>query len=221
MPLEHGGGFAVSVGSHVAPWREEAHFVTGATTTSPAEGFQSAKDMIERRIGSGTCNIATSAPHLHRRMEETKRVYPVERGDIIFHERWMFHRTVAFSAAFLQTQEQRALDAKEESPAPAIFRRYSLRYGPGSSVIPPGYGMEPSVLWDPSNGGKTADEVSQRSGPWYLQAWPTKSDAEIRSLHKFVSTRLSNAYKKQEDRKREMKPFLAMLARQQTRPRSG
>ena len=80
MPSAGGGGFALAVGSHEAPWREEAHHVTGATTTFPANGFQSAADMFANRTGSGTCNIKTAAPHLYRRMEATKRIYELKRG---------------------------------------------------------------------------------------------------------------------------------------------
>ena len=216
MPLENGGGFAVAVGSHEASWKDEAHFVTGASTTSPPEGFLSARDMIQRRTGSGTCNLVTSAPHLHRRMEETKRVYPVKRGDVIFHERWMFHRTIAFSETFLNQRRQE----NEVAEDPPIYRRYSLRYGPGSSVIPPGYGTEPSVLWEPSNGGKTADTVCEQSGPWYPQAWPTPSVKELESLHEFVSDKLTLAYQRQTNRKQEMKPYLAKLAREQAKKTS-
>ncbi|KAL7561880.1 hypothetical protein ACA910_014255 [Epithemia clementina (nom. ined.)] len=244
VPLEHGGGFALAIGSHEKQqqqqsWIDEAHLVTGASTTSPPEGYQSAQDMIDRRTGYGTCNLATSAPHLHQRMEDTKRVYPVERGDVIFHDRWVFHRTIAFAESFLlkQRQEQQQQqsqrrqqsandneddDKNSQQPEPLfpVYRRYSLRYGPGSStVIPPGYGLEPSVLWDPSNGGKTANEICQSSGgrllPWYPQAWPSKSMEELAHWTDFVDHQLSVAYEMQTKRKQELKPLLAKLALQQ------
>ncbi|KAL7445293.1 hypothetical protein ACHAXM_009767 [Skeletonema potamos] len=64
--------FALSLGSHRAPWRQEAYEVTGSPHTLPPEGFLSAADMIERRSGKGTCNIKTSAPHLYQKLEEKK-----------------------------------------------------------------------------------------------------------------------------------------------------
>jgi len=64
--------FALSLGSHRAPWRQEAYEVTGSPHTVPPEGFLSAADMIERRSGKGTCNIKTSAPHLYQKLEEKK-----------------------------------------------------------------------------------------------------------------------------------------------------
>lgn len=145
MPLEQGGGFALAVGSHTAPWREEAYNVTGSTHTFPKEGFTSASDMIENRMGEGTCNVKTAANHIYRRMEETKRIYEVQRGDVIFSERWLFHRTVAFDK---QVIKNRRASGKEH----LVSRRYSIRYGPGSSKIPRGWGTEISVMWDQQNG---------------------------------------------------------------------
>lgn len=41
MPPEHGGGFALAVGSHDAAWRQEAQYITGASTAFPAGGYES------------------------------------------------------------------------------------------------------------------------------------------------------------------------------------
>lgn len=79
--------FALSLGSHRTPWRHEAYEITGSTHTMPEEGFQSASDIVNRRSGSGTCNIRTSAPHLYDKLEENKAVYDLKRGDVIFHNR--------------------------------------------------------------------------------------------------------------------------------------
>lgn len=124
MPVDGGGSFALAVGSHEASWKDEAHFVTGATTTVPTNGFRSAADMFSNRTGSGTCNIKTTAPHLYRRMEETKRIYELQRGDIIFHQRWLFHRTVAFERDYV---------AAAEDGDNLLYRRLSVRYSPGSA----------------------------------------------------------------------------------------
>lgn len=196
-----GGAFALAVGSHTAPWKEEAHFITGASTLFPPGGYLSAADMFAKRTGAGTCNLQHSAPHLHRRMEETKRVYPVQKGDVIFHTRWLFHRTVAMENSNQQHDGQ-------------VYRRYSLRYGPGSSTIPPGYGTEPSVLWDDENGGRTADDVSRLDGPWYPKAWPTADPIELDAIPLLVKEKMPRAYERQAERKREMKPFLKQLGEQ-------
>jgi hypothetical protein len=140
-------------------------------------------------------------------MEETKRIYQVKRGDVIFHERWLFHRTVPFDRAFVAEHKEKEL----------IYRRYSVRYGPGSAVIPPGYGTELSVLWDEKNGGRTADEVSRLDGPWYPQAWPSASERELQELHGLVENKIPGAEQIRKKRQREMKPLLNRLARKQDR----
>jgi hypothetical protein len=39
-----GGGLALAIGSDIASWRHEAHFMTGASTTAPIDDYTSAKD---------------------------------------------------------------------------------------------------------------------------------------------------------------------------------
>jgi Phytanoyl-CoA dioxygenase (PhyH) len=204
MPSVIGGGFALAVGSHNTSWRQEAHYVTGATTTYPPDGFQSAADMFANRPGSGTCNIQTAAPHLFKRMEETKRIYDLQRGDIIFHQRWLFHRTVAFERDYITNEAQRL-----------VFRRYSVRYAPGSAVIPPGWGSELSVLWDERNGNRTADEVSDHDGPWYPAVWPSPNTKEILELKDLVEKKLPSAQERKLLRQKEMQPFLKQAAARQ------
>ena len=145
MPIVRGGGFALAVGSHIAPWRWQAYNVTGSTHTFPKEGFKSAADMLQNRVGNGTCNIKTAANHLYRRMEETKRIYDIKKGDVIFHHRWLFHRSVPFKKDAIE--KRIAMDDEQ-----LLYRRYSVRYGPGYSTIPKGWGTEFSVLWDSNNG---------------------------------------------------------------------
>ena len=81
-------------------------------------------------------------------------------GDVIFHSRWLFHRTIPFDRDIILSRA-----AKNEDPM--LYRRYSIRYGPGTSIIPPGYGSEPSVLSDERNGGRSADDISQYDSAWY------------------------------------------------------
>ena len=161
MPLERGGGFALAVGSHTAPWREEAYNVTGSTHTFPKEGFRSASDMIHNRMGNGTCNIKTAANHIYRRMEETKRIYEIQRGDVIFSERWLFHRTVAF-------EKQAIKNRRASGEQHLVSRRYSIRYGPGSSEIPRGWGTEVSVLWDEQNGKLRINQSQKAHRVFYI-----------------------------------------------------
>lgn len=197
MPVESGGGFALAVGSHTAAWRHDAYHVTGSTHTFPPEGFTSATDIVERRVGNGTCNIAQAAPHLHKRMEETKRIYNMKRGDVILHTRWLFHRTVPFQRSVVQ-------DGQEDD-RPLVYRRYSIRYGPGSSTIPKGYGTELSVLWDEQNGGRTADQVAAKDAPWYPQAWPETLELERQRLQEIVTERLAKVTQLADARRQQMR----------------
>jgi hypothetical protein len=208
MPVERGGGFALAVGSHTASWRENAYQVTGSTHTFPNEGFQSATDLVENRAGNGTCNIKTAAPHLHTRMEETMRIYDLKRGDIIFHTRWLFHRTVPFERDVVADRMSKRDDDDEhdEHEPPLLYRRYSIRYGPGYSEIPKGFGMEPSVLWNEKNAGRTADEVSYHDTPWYPKVWPEVSDDELKQMRMIAEEKMPTAMKKAEARRKLIKP---------------
>lgn len=213
MPSFRGGGFALAVGSHNARWKEEAYNVTGATPTLPPQGYKTAADFFANRTGSGTCNIAASAPHLHRRMEETKRIYEVQRGDVIFTTRWLFHRTVPFD------QNETAKYLAEQGIDELIYRRYSIRYAPGNAIIPPGFTLEPSVLWNPENGGKTADSVSQDDGPWYPQCWPTVNEHEMEQLKDLSRNKLPIAEERKAARFKEIQPFLKAFSKKQEQTR--
>ena len=78
MPIDSGGGFALAVGSHSTSWKEEAYTSIGSTHSYPNYGFNSSRDILKNRPGNGTCNIEHTSPHLHRRMEETKRIYDIK-----------------------------------------------------------------------------------------------------------------------------------------------
>ena len=204
MPRAGGGGFALAVGSHEAPWRDEAHYVTGATTTFPVNGFQSAADMFANRTGSGTCNIKTAAPHLYQRMEDTKRIYEMKRGDIIFHQRWLFHRTVAFDRDYVAQRRDQNL----------LYRRYSVRFAPGSAIVPPGFGTELSVLYDKQNGNRTTDEASHEI-PWYPRVAPTASIRELQGFEALIKEKMPVAQGLKIARQKEMQPFLKEAAARQ------
>ncbi len=100
MPIHKGGGFALAVGSHSTSWKEEAYDAIGSTHTYPRRGFNSSRDVLQNRPGNGTCNIEHTSPHLHRRMEETKRVYDIKgkntRISCCFRSIFSAYRTVYF-----------------------------------------------------------------------------------------------------------------------------
>ena len=143
MPIENGGGFALSVGSHKAEWRHRAHEVIGATTTMRQEGYQNVDDYFANRAGFGTCNLKQVDPKLNDMVERNKRIYDVKAGDIIFHTRWLFHRTIPFHNNAIRAETKRSKESQnpgneaklEMSP---LYRRYSIRYTPGHAQLPKG-----------------------------------------------------------------------------------
>mmetsp|Transcript_2338 Transcript_2338/g.6174 ORF Transcript_2338/g.6174 Transcript_2338/m.6174 type:complete len:554 (-) Transcript_2338:29-1690(-) len=222
MPIEKGGGFALAAGSHSADWRMDAHRAVGATTTYPPEGFQNAADMFENRTGAGTCNIATAAPEIFSRMEESKRIYNIRAGDVIFHTRWLFHRTVPFERNVVQHWLGKYRDYRggheAAPPSPLLHRRYSVRYAPGTAELPRGYGTELSILSDTNNAGKSLDDVVRSDGPWYPQCWPSVNSQEMKQLAELMNKKLPKAIARQKERVKEMRPFLDTIARERQTP---
>ena len=212
---EETGGFALAVQSHTAKWNDTAYNITGAPTLQnfpyQSEGYHNVSHMFQARIGYGTCNIERTAPHIHQRMEEMKRVYPVRKGDVIFHTRYLFHRTVPISST-----------SKKREQDPKVFRRYSIRYGMGSTtIIPPGYGTELSVLYDPKNGGLSADKIcSKDQVPWYPQAYPHMQGIALDVFWKqylsMIQHHIPVAQERLQLRKQEMRPYLRQLAQEQS-----
>lgn len=223
MPIKRGGGFALAVGSHSTDWRMDAYQAVGSTHTYPPEGFRDAADMFENRTGAGTCNLATAAPELNSRMEASKRIYDIQAGDVIFHTRWLFHRTVPFERNVVHhwLGKYRGYRGGYESapPPPLLHRRYSVRYAPGTAELPRGYGSELSILSEEKNAGKTLSDVSRSDGPWYPQCWPNVDRHETNQLATLVEDKLPVALERQKERLKEMRPYLDKIARQHQRAR--
>ena len=116
---------------------------------------------------------------------------------------FFYIRTVPFEKATVQYRT-----GKGEK---LLHRRLSLRYGPGSSIIPQGYGTELSVLWDNSNGGKRADQVD---GPWYPKVWPETCANELSEIKSLVEDKIPVAERLRDLRLREMLPYRKMKNRQ-------
>jgi len=224
LPPGPGGTFAVAVGSHSARWRMDAHRAIGSVMTYPQNGFKDAEDMVKSRPGEGTCNLKTAAPETNEKMEDSKRIYDLKKGDVIFHERWLFHRTVPFDREVVHNQKIRRWGYKggyeKEPPPPLMKRRYSIRYGPGSSIVIKGWGTEPSVLWNKNNAGKTADEVSENDGPWYPRSWPGISCNEIEGIGELVEKRFAVVEERKKERMKAMKMHLKELKEEEREKRT-
>eukprot|EP00816_Leptocylindrus_hargravesii_P001935 CAMPEP_0196814004 /NCGR_PEP_ID=MMETSP1362-20130617/40762_1 /TAXON_ID=163516 /ORGANISM="Leptocylindrus danicus, Strain CCMP1856" /LENGTH=488 /DNA_ID=CAMNT_0042190481 /DNA_START=218 /DNA_END=1684 /DNA_ORIENTATION=- len=208
MTLNMGGGFAVSPGSHKASWRQAAYRAIGATPTFPLEGFRSAGDMFENRVGHGTCNLEDGAPEIHRKLEQNKRIFDVQAGDVLFLNRWVWHKTVPFKK---NDNVANYSNLSNDGNYPPILKRYSIRYAPGTAVSPKGFGTEFSILWNEENAGKTLDDISSTGSPWYPKVFPSVDLDEMKLLPNFMGDKFEMIENRLKQRKREMQPFLSNL----------
>ena len=164
MPARWGGGIAVSPTSHTADWRHEAYQAIGSTPTHDAnEGLVLRSDLSKKGI-LNTCKMADLAPELAERMEKSRVVFDYQKGDILFHTRWLFHRSLPVN--------DKGLAHFDKLGQPVALKRYSIRYELGSARLQRGMSVEPCILMNPLNRGKTLDEICENDGPWYPQCTP-------------------------------------------------
>lgn len=164
MPARLGGGIAVSPMSHTADWRHEAYQAIGSTPTQDAnKGLVLGSDLSKKGI-LNTCKMADLAPELAQRMERSRIVFDYRKGDILFHTRWLFHRSLPVN--------DKGLAHFNTLGQPVALKRYSIRYELGSARLQRGMSVEPCILMNPHNRGKTLDEVCEQDGPWYPQCTP-------------------------------------------------
>lgn len=173
MPVQYGGSMAVASGSHLASWRHDAYRAIGQNRSTDIN--PSKEEMIEI-FASGppknnSCNMPESDPELRQRIEATKVVFDVRKGDVLFADRLLFHRTIGMTE---EGKEYFRKAAKE------TLRRYSIRYVPGSARLPSGFNVEASILSNAKNEGRTLNEVAiekdNDGAVWYPQVWPTLDD---------------------------------------------
>ena len=176
MPIEYGGSMAVSPQSHVQDftWREEA-YSTLNFFDSLGNGVE--KDALFEMIKSGkvdSCGLERFAPQVHQDIEESKKEFNFKRGDVIFMNRWLFHKSTNLTEegknALQAIEEALAGDARYTNGA-SLLKRYSLRYVTGNTSLPGGFMTEMSVL--ASDGGNLGKELNNVNGDWYPQCWPT------------------------------------------------
>lgn len=170
MPAKYGGSIAVSPGSHVASWRHDAYTAIGQNHSTDANPTK--EEMFELFSQgppkNNSCNMHNSDPELRQKIEATKVVFDVKKGDVLFADRMLFHRTLEM------TEEGRKFFGKISN---TVFKRYSIRYVPGSARLPSGFNVEASILYNAKNEGRTlnevADHVDNSGAVWYPQVWPS------------------------------------------------
>jgi len=181
ISARHGGGLAVSPSSHVAEWRHEAYQTIGSTPTYPEEGYEDVGKMFTS-YKTTTCNLAEAAPNLASKIDDTRHVFDFQRGDVLIHTRWLFHRSVPLTKAGAKQFER-----LQQTP---VIRRYSIRYEVGHAQLLQGFTMEPSVVLKRGNAGKTLDAISEEDSPWYPQCWPEVNQEEMAHLYEITEERL-------------------------------
>lgn len=164
MPAKYGGGLAVSPKSHTADWRQAAYEAIGSTKIFPPEGIGIDSHLFMQVFGK-TCGMRDLDPALNERIESSKVEFDYQKGDCLFCTRWLFHRSVQVNDEGL----------KHYDDATAL-KRYTIRYERGTARVIKGLCVEPCVLVDSDNCGKTLDEVCENGNPYYPQCWPPLSD---------------------------------------------
>jgi hypothetical protein len=204
MPLATLGSMALARGSHKAVWRHDAYRAIGQDRSVPGGGGD--RDELVKRFTDGisnntTCSMPDSDPELRQQIEDTAVFLDIRKGDVIFANRLLFHRTLAVTDA-----GKVAYDSEHRTN----LNRYSIRFVPGAARLPAGFNLELSILDDPANAGRTLDEVVSAAGlEWYPQVWPTLEPDVDAKLDDLASGPMMLATKK---KKVEFKKFMLAVA---------
>jgi len=169
MPKKYGGGLAISPMSHIAKWREAGYESIGSTTPMlTPKGVT--PEWLMKTFGR-TCDIENLNKEVNDIIEASKLELDYEAGDCLFCNRWLYHRSVPVNAL--------GQDYYTENTA---LSRYTIRYERGNARLLKGISLEPSVLMNTDNSGKTLDTICERDGPYYPKCWPPldEDDQETR-----------------------------------------
>lgn len=180
MPSNLGGGLALAPKSHTAEWRHTAYESLGLDILNNSQTKQEVYRQIKDN-GFLSCVLHQTNPEIHERIEALGYVPDIKCGDVIFHTRWLFHKTCP------PTEEGRI---HYENNGLSCLNRYSVRYAPGSAQLPFGFVNELSILSDPSNAGKALNDVE---GAWYPQVWPFLEDDIETKMRMLITERVPGA----------------------------
>lgn len=164
IPSSIGGGLAVVPKSHIAQWRHDAYNIIGSIPAHPQEGFQNAQDLYST-FPVTTCDLANVSPELSSLMDDEAVIFNFTKGDVLLMNRWVWHKSIPMKLG----------DTKDIHP----LKRYTIRYDRGSTLVQKGYSTHLSVMYDTENSGKSLDDISQRSGPFFPQAFPNADPTEL------------------------------------------
>ena len=159
VTAKEGGGLAVALGSHNLTGKGRAGKV-----------LQKARRAIASKGAQTQCILDKIEPSCHNYMERNKRVYDLQPGDAIIHDRYVFHRADAFHEGLDDDDKAETEDVTKQ--------RISLRYMPSDATF--------------FNTGHRVDAVAQRkqlqtgdplwkAGEYFPQVWPSQLAAEAQA----------------------------------------
>ncbi len=177
IPAKYGGGLGVSPRSHRASWRQRGYEAIGSTQIYPDEGLQKG---VGVKIGK-TCDMEVADPELAHMIDKSQKVFDFEKGDVLFHTRWLYHRSMPLTSA---GREHFAKLGKEPT-----LKRYSIRYEYGDSCLLKGFmSLELPVFLNPENKGKTLAQINREEGPFYPRCWPESMNMnQIEEMNRLVA----------------------------------
>lgn len=174
IPSSQGGGLAVVPKSHISEWRYDAYNIIGSVPVHPEEGFSSAQDLFST-FPATTCDLASVSPELSSLMDNEAVIINFTKGDVLLMNRWLWHKSIPASL------EQH----NKNNP----LKRYTIRYDTGSTRLQKGYSTQLSIMYDAENSGKSLDDISQRSGPFFPRAFPDADPTELSQLSDLIENK--------------------------------
>ena len=176
--MKYSGTMAVAPKSHTASWRHDAYASLGQNRNKPhGPTEQEVRDARSEHTHYLTCDMHLVNETLSNLIESTAVYFDnIERGDIIFASRLLFHRTLPVTPEGVRYYNENAKITNE----PQFLNRYSIRYEPGNAQINSGWNVEWSVLHDAKNAGRSLNEIAQLYPDlaFYPQVWPTTERIE-------------------------------------------
>lgn len=157
----------------------------GGLAVAPGTHYPSCRGMIGRLIregrraigagGSKTCLLAMLEPDSHAHMERIKKVYDLQPGDAIVHDRYLFHKTDEFKDVGGDN------DDRGNDTEGATKQRISLRYMPSDATY-----FRKETSFDAAAAQKdleTGDPI-WKAGEYFPQAWPCELEEELNKYTK-------------------------------------
>jgi hypothetical protein len=187
--MNYSGTMALAPKSHIATWRKEAYTILGQNRTN-AHGRtqQEVREAQSNHIHYLTCDMHLVNESLSNFIESTAVYFDnIQRGDIIFTSRLLFHRTMPVTPEGRRYYQKQAEMTKE----PQFINRYSIRYEPGNAHINQGWNVEWCALHDIKNAGRSLNDIASLYPhfAFYPQVWPvTERDEAMNAVVQHAET---------------------------------